>query len=291
MRTVGETRAWALGELKRAGIDAPALTADLLTGFALGWDRVRILSHPEQEIDDAARELVRDLVRRRAGGEPLQYLTGEQEFYGLAFRVTPAVLVPRPETEFLVEQAIALMRRRASAGVRFADIGTGSGCIAVSVARHVPGALGWAVDISAAALAVARENARRHGVADRIRFVRSDFLACFPEKPCLDFVLCNPPYVALDDYDSLPPEVKNHEPHEALFGGPTGMDPVRRLVPEAAARLAAGGSLLLEAGAGQAEEIARLMEDEGLSLHPVVNDLQGIPRCLIGTRDSGRNDG
>lgn len=291
MRTVGETRAWALGELKRAGIDAPALTADLLTGFALGWDRVRILSHPEQEIDDAARELVRDLVRRRAGGEPLQYLTGEQEFYGLAFRVTPAVLVPRPETEFLVEQAIALMRRRASAGVRFADIGTGSGCIAVSVARHVPGALGWAVDISAAALAVARENARRHGVADRIRFVRSDFLACFPEKPCLDFVLCNPPYVALDDYDSLPPEVKNHEPHEALFGGPTGMDPVRRLVPEAAARLAAGGSLLLEAGAGQAEEIARLMENEGLSLHPVVNDLQGIPRCLIGTRDSGRNDG
>ena len=291
MRTVGETRAWALGELKRAGIDAPALTADLLTGFALGWDRVRILSHPEQEIDDAARELVRDLVRRRAGGEPLQYLTGEQEFYGLAFRVTPAVLVPRPETEFLVEQAIALMRRRASAGVRFADIGTGSGCIAVSVARHVPGALGWAVDISAAALAVARENARRHGVADRIRFVRSDFLACFPEKPCVDFVLCNPPYVALDDYDSLPPEVKNHEPHEALFGGPTGMDPVRRLVPEAAARLAAGGSLLLEAGAGQAEEIARLMENEGLSLHPVVNDLQGIPRCLIGTRDSGRNDG
>ncbi len=291
MRTVGETRAWALGELKRAGIDAPALTADLLTGFALGWDRVRILSHPEQEIDDAARELVRDLVRRRAGGEPLQYLTGEQEFYGLAFRVTPAVLVPRPETEFLVEQAIALMRRRASAGVRFADIGTGSGCIAVSAARHVPGALGWAVDISAAALAVARENARRHGVADRIRFVRSDFLACFPEKPCLDFVLCNPPYVALDDYDSLPPEVKNHEPHEALFGGPTGMDPVRRLVPEAAARLAAGGSLLLEAGAGQAEEIARLMENEGLSLHPVVNDLQGIPRCLIGTRDSGRNDG
>jgi len=291
MRTVGETRAWALGELKRAGIDAPALTADLLTGCALGWDRVRILSHPEQEIDDAARELVRDLVRRRAGGEPLQYLTGEQEFYGLAFRVTPAVLVPRPETEFLVEQAIALMRRRASAGVRFADIGTGSGCIAVSVARHVPGALGWAVDISAAALAVARENARRHGVADRIRFVRSDFLACFPEKPCLDFVLCNPPYVALDDYDSLPPEVKNHEPHEALFGGPTGMDPVRRLVPEAAARLAAGGSLLLEAGAGQAEEIARLMENEGLSLHPVVNDLQGIPRCLIGTRDSGRNDG
>ena len=291
MRTVGETRAWALGELKRAGIDAPALTADLLTGFALGWDRVRILSHPEQEIDDAARERVRDLVRRRAGGEPLQYLTGEQEFYGLAFRVTPAVLVPRPETEILVEQAIALMRRRASPGLRFADIGTGSGCIAVSVACHVPEALGWAVDISAAALAVARENARRHGVADRIRFVRSDFLACFPEKPCLDFVLCNPPYVALDDYDSLPPEVKNHEPHEALFGGPSGMDAVRRLVPEAAARLAAGGSLLLEAGAGQAERIARLMENEGLSLRAVVNDLQGIPRCLIGTRDSGRNDG
>jgi release factor glutamine methyltransferase len=286
MQTVRSGRAWVLEELKRARTDSPALTADLLLGFVLGWDRVRLLSHPEHEMGEELWDRLRRLTHRRANGEPLQYLTGEQEFYGLAFKVTPAVLIPRPETEILVEKAIDLIGNYASPNARFADIGTGSGCIAVSVAYHVPAATGWAVDVSAVALEIARENAARHGVGNRIHFEQSDLLECFDRKPCLDFIFCNPPYVALDEYDSLPTEVKNHEPHEALFGGASGLDVYRRLVPEAATRLVAGGYLLLEAGAGQAPQIGRFMQNEGLSLQQVLNDLQGIPRCLIGHKES-----
>lgn len=284
MQTISDVRAWALEELKRARIDSPALTADLLLGFVLGWDRVRLLSHAEQEMDDESRNRLRRLIHYRANGEPLQYLTGEQEFYGLAFKVTPGVLIPRPETEILVEKAIDLVRHHAPSGARFADIGTGSGCIAVSIAHHLPTATGWAADLSAVALKIAQENAKRHGVENRICFVQSDLLECFPKKSCLDFIFCNPPYVALDEYDNLPTEVKNHEPHVALFGGALGLDVYRRLVPEAAARLAAGGYLLLEVGAGQAQQVGQYIEREELFLHPVLNDLQGIPRCVIGQK-------
>jgi len=286
MHTVGGVRAWALEELKRARIDSPALTADLLLGFVLNWNRVRLLSHTEQEMDDASWDRLRRMIQRRANGEPLQYLTGEQEFFGLAFKVTPAVLIPRPETEILVEQAIDLIRNHAPSNARFVDVGTGSGCIAVSVAHHIPSSVGWAVDFSAVALKIAQENAKRHGVEHRIGFGQSDLLACFAPKPCLDFVLCNPPYIALDEYDNLPTEVKNHEPHEALFGGVSGLDVYRRLVPEAAVRLVAGGYLLLEVGMGQASQVGQLIEKEGLSLQPVLHDLQGIPRCLIGQKIS-----
>jgi release factor glutamine methyltransferase len=286
MQTVGGIRTWAVEELKRARIDSPALTADLLLGFLLGWDRVRILSHAEQEIDDASWDRLRYMIRCRANGEPLQYLTGEQEFFGLAFKVTPAVLIPRPETEILVEQAIDLIKNHAPSNARFVDVGTGSGCIAVSVAHHSPSSVGWAVDISAVALKIGQENAKRHGVENRIGFVQSNLLECFAQTPCLDFVFCNPPYVALDEYDNLPTEVKNHEPHEALFGGANGLDMYRRLVPEAAVRVVTGGYLLLEVGVGQASQVGQLIEQEGLSLQPVLNDLQGIPRCLIAQKIS-----
>ena len=286
MQNVGGVRAWALEELKRARIDSPALTADLLLGFVLGWDRVRLLSHIAQEMDDVSWDRLRRIIHRRANGEPLQYLTGEQEFFGLAFKVTPAVLIPRPETEILVEQAIDLIRHHSTSNARFVDVGTGSGCIAVSVAHHIPSSVGWAVDFSALALKIAHENAKRHGVENRIGFGQSDLLECFAQKPCFDFVFCNPPYVALDEYDSLPTEVKNHEPHEALLGGASGLDVYRRLVPEAAVRLVMEGYLLLEVGMGQASQVGQLIEKEGLSLQPALNDLQGIPRCLIGQKIS-----
>jgi release factor glutamine methyltransferase len=286
MRTVGEVRSWATGELKRAQIDSPLLTADLLLGFALGWTRVRLLSYAEYPVSDGVWDYVRELVRRRAAGEPLQYLTGEQEFFGLTFQVSPDVLIPRPETEFLVEKGIELIKNYPSAAVRYADIGTGSGCIAVSIAHQIPSSSGWAVDISADALKIARANAARNGVADRIRFIQSDLLGCFSSRPCLDFVFCNPPYVALDDYDSLPSEVKNHEPHKALFGGRSGLEVYARLIPEAASRLVAGGYLLLEVGAGQAQQVERFVKSNGLSLQAVLGDLQGIPRCLVGQRTS-----
>ncbi len=282
MQTVGSAKSWAIEEFKRAQVKSPDLTADLLLGFVLDWERVRVLSHPEENLSSEAWSRFSDLVRRRANKEPLQYLTGEQEFFGLAFRVSPGILIPRPETEILVEKAIELIRP--FSGVQFLDVGTGSGCIAISITHQIPSARGWAVDISEAAIEIARTNAIRHGVADRIRFIRSNRLACFPQKPLFDFIFSNPPYVALSDYDSLPPEVKDYEPHTALFGGQSGLEFYRELIPEVPSRLASGGYLLLELGAGQAEDVRRLVEREGISVETVLNDLQGIPRCLVARR-------
>jgi len=290
MYTVASARAWAVEELKRSRIESPALTADLLLGFVLGWERVGILSRPEHCVGQEAWSGFQNLVRRRAKGEPLQYLTGEREFYGLAFRVTPDVLIPRPETELLVEKAIDLIRSSGLHQARFLDVGTGSGCIAVSVAHEIPASLGWAVDSSSAALRIARENAVRNHVEERLLLIQADLLECFPPESCFDFILCNPPYIPLGEYDSLPSEVRDYEPHDALFGGESGLEIYSRLIPEVASRLASGGYLLLEAGAGQAERVGQFVEGAGLLLEMVVNDLQGIPRCLVG-RNPGRRNG
>jgi release factor glutamine methyltransferase len=290
MHTVASARAWAIQKLKEAGEQSPALSADLLIASVLGWDRVRVLSHTEESISQELWNRLRESVQRRVKGEPLQYLTGVQEFYGLAFHVEPGVLIPRPETEILVEKAIQLMGSRPN-GARFADIGTGSGCIAVSVAHEAPSATGWAVDLSASALQIAQANAVRHCVNERILLIRSNLFECFPRNPFFDFVLCNPPYVALKDYDSLAPEVRDHEPSLALFGGETGMDLYRALIPEVPSRLVPGGYLLLELGAGQDREIRPLVENAGLSVETILNDLQGIPRCLVGRKLSGVADG
>jgi release factor glutamine methyltransferase len=281
MHTVAAARAWAVEELKRARTGNPLLTADLLLAHVLGWERPCVLSRTDHIVPEEAWTRLRDLITRRVQGEPLQYLTGEKEFYGLVFQVAPGVLIPRPETEILVEKALALIENHSRPGVRFADIGAGSGCIAISIAHEFPSALGWAVDISEAALRIARENAIRHKVSDRILLARSNLLDCFPPNEIFDFVLCNPPYVALRDSDSLPSEVRDYEPHEALFGGESGLDFYRKLFPEVFPRLVAGGYLLLEAGAGQAEWVGRQTEKEGFSLEATVDDLQGIPRCII----------
>ncbi len=267
-------------------MDSPALTADLLLGFVLDRDRVRILSHGEESVSEQAGAQFRGLVLRRSNGEPLQYITGEQEFYGLAFRVMPGVLIPRPETEILVEKALELMQQEKARTVRFADIGAGSGCIAVAIAHELPSCIGWAVDLSAEALRIARGNADRHSVAERLLFVQASLLDCFPRTPCLDFILCNPPYIALDECDSLPDEVRNHEPHEALFGGASGLEVYVRLLPEVLGRLTDGGWLLLEIGAGQELQVGQLVESAGLSLQVVLKDLQGIPRCIVARKVS-----
>jgi release factor glutamine methyltransferase len=251
-------------EFRAAGVDAPRLTAEVLLAHVLGWERARILAHLHDPLATAAREHFRVLARRRAGGEPLQYLTGRQEFYGLSFHVTPAVLIPRPETE-----------------MHFVDVGTGSGCIAIAVAHELPAATGRAIDISADALAVAQENARRLGVQGRVAFVRSDLLACFPRRPLFDLILSNPPYVAGADLAILPGLVRNHEPLTALLGGESGLETYRRLIRQAATRLAAPGHLLLEVGDGQAGDVAALIRQAGLVLDEIVKDLQGIPRCIV----------
>jgi release factor glutamine methyltransferase len=267
-------------EFRAAGVDAPRLTAEVLLAHVLGWERARILAHLHDPLATAAREHFRVLARRRAGGEPLQYLTGRQEFYGLSFHVTPAVLIPRPETEILVEKALTLTRQR-KGPVHFVDVGTGSGCIAIAVAHELPAATGRAIDISADALAVAQENARRLGVQGRVAFVRSDLLACFPRRPLFDLILSNPPYVAGADLAILPGLVRNHEPLTALLGGESGLETYRRLIRQAATRLAAPGHLLLEVGDGQAGDVAALIRQAGLVLDEIVKDLQGIPRCIV----------
>ena len=281
MDTVGGARALAARELKRAGVESATLTADLLLGHVLGWDRVQVVSRPEAPLSAEAGKQFRDLLRRRARGEPLQYLTGEQEFYGLRFRVSPDVLIPRPETEVLVEKAVSLARGCRRQPVRFADVGTGSGCIAVGVAHEVSDSFGCAVDISTRALAIARENASRHGVLGRIRFLSCDLLEGLRPEPYFDFILSNPPYVARTEYNTLPLIVREHEPHIALFADQSGFDAHRRLIPQAAAQLVPGGYLLVEVGLGQAEEVTRMILQVKLSLEAVLSDLQGIARCVV----------
>jgi release factor glutamine methyltransferase len=281
MHTVAGAKAWIIGELKDAEVESPALTAEVLLAFVLGWNRVRVLSHAEESVPEEAWVRLQDLVFRHVKGEPLQYLTGEREFYGLAFRVTPDVLIPRPETEILVETALGLVRRNSMKHSRFLDIGTGSGCIAISFAHENPGSIGWAVDLSNAALKIARENAIRHGVSERLMFVQADLFECFSSKSVFDLILCNPPYVALEDYDSLPSGVRNFEPYLALFGGSSGLEVYRRFIPQISSRLESEGYLLMELGIGQSEEVGQLVESQGLSLEMIVDDLQGIPRCLV----------
>jgi release factor glutamine methyltransferase len=290
MRTIADTRSWAVNELRKARIKSPELSADLLLGFMLGWDRVRIITHTEQFLEEDLRIRFKNLVARHASGEPLNYLTGEREFYGLAFRVSPAVLIPRPETEILVEKAIELLQNRSSPA-RFVDVGAGSGCIAVTIAHEVPSSTGWAVDISAAALEIAHENAGRHGVAGRIHFVQGDLLECLLPESCFDFILSNPPYVPIEECDNLPSDVRDYEPHLALFGGESGLEIISRLIPEASSRLVPGGYLLLESGASQAERIRMLAEKAGMSIELILNDLQEIPRCLVARKISRRDDG
>ena len=286
MHTVASARTWAFGELKRAHVESPALTADLILGFVLGWDRVRILSHGERTVPNEKLAAFRDLVGRRVKGEPLQYLTGEKEFYGLVFHVTHDVLIPRPETELLVEKAIELVNCMPP-NARFLDVGTGSGCIAISVAHEAPSSAGCAVDISDRALRIAGENAKRHGVEERILLIQSDLIECFPQSPCFDLILCNPPYVPLEDYDSLPHEVRAYEPPEALLGGESGLEIYRRLIPDVPSRLTPVTAC--DRRAKLVEMAKQLVEKAGLRLEIIMDDLQRIPRCLVGQKLLRRN--
>jgi len=283
METIAAARREIIQELRRAGTDSPELTADILVGFVIERERVFVISHPEYPIDDASRDRLRDIAARRASGEPLQYITGEREFYGRVFHVTPDVLIPRPETEFLVETAVGLIRKnreRFSLTIRFADVGTGSGCIAVSTLCEIPNAVCRAVDCSFPALLVAEKNARRHGVEDRMTPVCGDLLTGFSYRECFDIILSNPPYVARMDYNNLPVEVREFEPGLALFGGDDGLEIYRMLIPEGFRRLVSGGYMLLELGAGQAGDVKRIAARAGFVTETVVQDLQGIPRCL-----------
>jgi release factor glutamine methyltransferase len=246
--------------------------AAMLLMHALGVSRTELIAHPEREFRRDDQVIYQGLIERRLRFEPIQYIVGEQEFYGLPFRVDGAVLIPRPETELLVEAVLG----RVSGAVRIVDVGTGSGAIAVTLAKMLPEATVTGVDLSVAALAVARENAARNGTA--VRMLESDLLGAVAGER-FEVVVSNPPYIPEGDRPTLHAEVREFEPEGALFAGVEGMDVYRRLVPAAAAVLTPGGLLAMEFGYGQREALRELLLGwDGVEF---LDDLQGIPRVVV----------
>jgi release factor glutamine methyltransferase len=258
--------------------------AEFLLLHALQISRVTLLAYPDRELTPGQLELYKEAIARRLQHEPIQYIIGQQEFYGLLLNVSPAVLIPRPETEHLVEAVLQLLP--ADRPLQIADVGTGSGAIAIALAVHLPLAEITALDLSPEALAVAAANAREHDVASRIRFLQSDLLASLPGNEAsanrFDAIVSNPPYIPESDRDGLHPEVREHEPAAALFAGPEGLDLYRRLIPQAYHALKPGGVLALEIGHGQREALASLLRTwDSVSF---VDDLQQIPRIALARR-------
>ncbi|HEY4382399.1 MAG TPA: peptide chain release factor N(5)-glutamine methyltransferase [Acidobacteriaceae bacterium] len=246
----------------------------------VGISRANLHADPDRMLTPTQQTAYEAAIRRRLTNEPIQYITGEQEFYGLALHVTPAVLIPRPETEHLVEAV--LNELDPTAPLRILDIGTGSGAIAIALAQHLPQCSVTAVDLSPAALEVAAANAALHNLTPRIRFVESDLLDALPASEMWDAIVSNPPYVATSDRDSLHPQVRDHEPAAALFAGASGLDMYCRLIPQACAALKPNGLLALEIGHDQHEVIAGLLADWNAVYF--IDDLQSIPRVALARR-------
>jgi release factor glutamine methyltransferase len=248
--------------------------AELLLLHQLGIGKAQLLANPTRELTGPEEAAYWQAIHRRTTAEPIQYITTQQEFYGLTLHVTPAVLIPRPETEHLVEAVLERLPRNEP--LTILDIGTGSGAIAIALATHLPQARITATDISSEALAIAHRNAQTHHVADRIHLLQSDLLAALLTHP-FDAIVSNPPYIP--DHETLHPQVRNHEPPTALFAGPQGLNIYRRLIPQADAALKPQGLLALEIGHGQREAIATLLAD----WHNItfIADLQQIPRIAL----------
>jgi release factor glutamine methyltransferase len=260
--------------------DTARRDAELLLLHTLNLTRASLLANPARPLTPQELADYEATVTRRLRHEPIQYITGTQEFYGLALRVTPAVLIPRPETEHLVEAV--LQRLPHDQPVTIADIGTGSGAIAIALAAHLPQAQITALDLSPKALAVAEANAATHHLTPRIRFLLSDLLAALPpseQHGHFDAIVSNPPYVPVSEAPDLHPQVREHEPAQALFAGPDGLDIYRRLIPQAHQALKPGGLLALELGHGQREALTQLLH--GWSGTTFLDDLQGIPRVAL----------
>ena len=263
--------------------DRARLDAETLLLHALSQDRAWLLAHWDDEAEPAAMCGYDELVARRQTGEPIQYITGSSEFFGLPFSVGPGVLIPRPETEHLVEEVIRLAADWSNAPLRIADIGTGSGIIAVAVAHALPQAQVSAIDSSAPALAIALENAQQNHLEDRIQFFEGDLLAPLAGNT-FHIIASNPPYIPKSEKDSLSIEVRDHEPHSALFAGDDGLDLYRRLIPAARDLLVPGGWLVLEIGYGQHQAIEQLLTANSYNNIHFVQDYQKIPRVAAGRR-------
>ena len=280
-----QTLASAVSRLSAGHVPSPRLNAELLLTFTLNCDRAYIYAHPERELTHDEQSRYDATLAERARGVPTQYITGHQEFWGMDLIVTPAVLIPRPETEHVIETVLECVGReplRQAQGklspadpLRITDVGTGSGCIALALAEELPQAEIHAIDISAAALEVARANAARHQLESRIQFHEADLLAGF-ENDGFDFIVSNPPYVGESEEDQVQLEVRKFEPRGAVFAGPTGMDVIRRLIPQAHAALKPGGWLVMEISGAISEKVRQSLQDwNDVRIRP---DLQSIPR-------------
>ncbi|MFN2576554.1 MAG: peptide chain release factor N(5)-glutamine methyltransferase [Pyrinomonadaceae bacterium] len=264
--------------LQANGISEPRLDAGLLMSYVIGRDRAFIVAHTDAVITEQELRRFEEFVGQRARGKPLQYITGHQEFFKLDFAVNSNVLIPRPESELIVEAVLDLIQR--DTPLTFADIGTGSGCLAISILNEFHQAEAIGIDSSEQALQVAERNARRHGVADRLGLVQSDLFAAVPTNDLFDLIVSNPPYVPEQEMDRLQREVQ-WEPRSALVAGPDGLAVILRLIDDAPRYLRAGGKLVFEFGINQDQEVRELVDDEIWTELEIRKDLQGIPRTMI----------
>jgi len=284
--TIGRLLTWTADYLKTHGSDTPRLDAEVLLAAARGCQRIQLYTAFDELADDRTRQTFREWVRRRAEGTPVAYLVGYREFYSLRFRVTPEVLIPRPETELLVVRLLDLVKERTpgSAAPTIVDVGTGSGIIAVCATKHLPDARVTAIDISGDAIEVARMNAAEHGVAERIEWFTGDLLSTVGDRQ-FDFIVSNPPYVSAAEFEKLPKTVRDFEPRAALLAGDRGTEVIGRLVPQAVDRLAPGGWLLVEISPMIEPAAAELLRAQsGLSIAPTIKDLAGLPRIIQARR-------
>ena len=265
--------------LRAAGLAEARRQAGSLLAHAIGRDKTFVITHTDESLEGDTIAIFRAAIKRRAGGEPLQYITGHQEFFKLDFDVTPDVLIPRPETETVVEIALELLEE--TRAPLLADVGTGSGCIAISLLHELPEARAIATDISAAALRVAQRNAERHGVRERLTLIESDCFSAMDASKPFSLIASNPPYVADSELVNLPREVREYEPRVALASGPDGLSVIRRLLREAPRFLRAGGYFVFEIGFGQSAMIDQLIDRDIWELLGMRKDLQGFPRAVI----------
>ncbi len=275
-------------------MESPILDANILLCAALDKSREWLIAHSDYRLGSNELRRFNSYIQERAARKPIAYIIGRKSFYGLEFKVTPATLIPRPETELLVELGFAFLLKRSNYPVRVADVGTGSGCIAITLTRLLQDsgvkAVLYASDTSPDALEIAKQNAVCHGVSDSIEFLQCNLLSCFEKKknPLFDLILSNPPYISSKDILRLKPEVKSFEPHDALDGGADGLKVIKRLLPQVAARLQWDGRVLLEIGSGQMDSVADLADLAGLKLLKAHFDLAGIMRVLEFSHAAGR---
>lgn len=283
--TVQTLLAGAEARFSAVGIDTARLDAEALLAHVLTLDRAQLFARLPDVVATEAREVFFQLVQRRACREPLAYITGVREFWSLVFHVTPAVLIPRPETELLVETSLRILAEAQlfTSPLRLLDIGTGSGCLAIALATELPKAEVWAVDVSLAALAVAEDNAQRLGVAERMHFLHSDLFSSLTHaEPGFDLLVANPPYITCGEIATLQPEVRDWEPRLALVGGTDGLDFYRRLLTDSPRYVRSGGRLLMEIGTSQASTVLDLFRHHATFTNPsCLQDYTGHDRVVV----------